>query len=58
MACELYLSGFLLTREDWDLLDSDTRSIFTKMLAEEGRRPTFEDGDAVQHQFVQLHGLS
>ena len=58
MACELYLSGFLLTREDWDLLDSDTRSIFTKMLADEGRRPTFEEADGVQRQFVQLNGLS
>jgi hypothetical protein len=58
MACELYLSGFLLTREDWDLVDADTRSIFTKMLAEEGRRPTFDDGERVQRQFVQLNGLA
>jgi hypothetical protein len=58
MACELYLSGFLLTREDWDLLDSDTRSIFTKMLADEGRQPTFDDSESLQRQFVQLNGLS
>ena len=58
MACELYLSGFLLTREDWDLLDTDTRTLFTKMLADEGRRPTFDEGESVQRQFVQLNGLS
>lgn len=58
MACELYLSGFLLTREDWDLLDADTRNIFTKMLADEGRRPTFGESERVERQFVQLNGLS
>jgi hypothetical protein len=57
MACELYLSGFLLTREDWDMLDADTRSLFTKMLADEGRQPSFEEGEALQRQFVQLNGL-
>lgn len=40
---ELVLSGFLLTREDWDLLDEDTRELFTQMLAEEGRAPRFSD---------------
>lgn len=39
---ELFLSGFLLTREDWDLLDDDTRELFTQMLAEEGRSPRFD----------------
>ena len=56
MAAELYLSGFLLTREDWDLLDSDTRKLFTQMLADEGRQPRFEEAP-VQRQFVQLQGL-
>jgi hypothetical protein len=56
MAAELYLSGFLLTREDWDLLDSDTRKLFTQMLADEGRQPRFEEAP-VQRQFVQLAGL-
>ncbi len=58
MARELYLSGFLLTREDWDLLDSDTRSLFTRMLADEGRQPVFDDASDVQRQFIQLDGLT
>ena len=40
---ELVLSGFLLTREDWELLDEDTRELFTQMLAEEGRAPRFTE---------------
>jgi hypothetical protein len=55
-AGEIYLSGFLLTREDWELLDSDTRTLFTQMLAEEGRQPRFEE-PRLQRQFVQLQGL-
>ena len=58
MACQLYLSGFLLTREDWDQLDKDTRTLFTEMLAEEGRQPRFEEDSRVQRQFVQLNGLN
>ncbi len=57
MACELYLSGFLLTREDWDSLDADTRKLFTQMLADEGRQPSFDEGETLQRQFVQLNGL-
>ncbi len=40
---EFALSGFLLTREDWDLLDDDTRELFTQMLAEEARAPRVEE---------------
>jgi hypothetical protein len=54
MARELYLSGFLLTREDWDLLDADTRVLFTKMLADEGRQPIFEDDPTLQRQYIEL----
>lgn len=42
MGRELFLSGFLLTREEWDLLDDESRTLFTQMLAEEGRSPYFE----------------
>ena len=41
MPREMLLSGFLLTREDWETLDEDTRNLFTQMLAEEGRAPRF-----------------
>lgn len=49
MQRELFLSGFLLTREDWDLLDEDTRELFTQMLAEEGRSPRFENQLSERH---------
>jgi hypothetical protein len=44
MARHLFLSGYLLTREDWEWLDDDGRAVLTKMLAEEGRTPRFDDG--------------
>ena len=51
MARELFLSGFLLTREDWDMLDSDTRELFTEMLAEEGPSPTFQETSRGRYRF-------
>ena len=51
MGQELFLSGFLLTREDWDLLDEESRTLFTQMLAEEGRSPHFDGGSKGRYRF-------
>lgn len=51
MGRELFLSGFLLTREDWDLLDEESRKVFTQMLAEEGRSPYFDGGSKGRYRF-------
>src|SRR5690606_12673557 len=55
---ELALSGFLLTREDWELLDEDTRELFTQMLAEEGRAPRFTDRPAQSARPTSLNLLA
>ena len=37
----LSLSGFMITREDWENLDDDTRELFTAMLKDEGQDLSF-----------------
>ncbi len=41
----LSLSGFMITREDWENLDEDTRELFTAMLKDEGRDLNFQSPD-------------
>ncbi len=55
MGRELFLSGFLLTRDDWDRLDEESRALFTQMLAEEGRTPFFDSGSAGRYRFRRDH---
>lgn len=43
MGGALSIFGFLLTRDDWNELDAETRQLFRQMLADEGRPPEFDE---------------